>query len=115
MLAYAPLMSDDHSWQGENVSRESRQMLEGRLSVLGSERATTDRVLRRAPFPLTPRERQVLDEIKEGKSNRMVARLLGISERTVKVHLHSIFIKLDAASRTEAVIEGIRSGCISLH
>ncbi|MFJ4620243.1 response regulator transcription factor [Streptomyces sp. NPDC088812] len=54
-------------------------------------------------------------DVKEGNSNRMVARLLGISERTVKVHLHSIFIKRGAASRTEAVIEGIRSGCISLH
>ncbi|MFD4349954.1 response regulator transcription factor [Streptomyces coelicoflavus] len=69
----------------------------------------------RVSASLTPRERQVLDGIKEGNSNRMVARLLGISERTVKVHLHSIFIKLGAASRTEAVIEAIRNGCITLH
>lgn len=69
----------------------------------------------RSASMLTPRERQVLNGIKEGYSNRMVGRALGISERTVKVHLHSIFIKLGAASRTEAVIEGIRSGCISLH
>ncbi|WP_443063714.1 response regulator transcription factor [Streptomyces sp. NBC_00659] len=64
---------------------------------------------------LTPRERQVLNGIKEGYSNRMVGRVLGISECTVKVHLHSIFIKLGATSRTEAVVAGIRSGCISLH
>ncbi|MBC2904431.1 response regulator transcription factor [Streptomyces sp. PSKA01] len=57
----------------------------------------------------------MLDGIKEGYSNRMVGRLLGISERTVKVHLHSIFIKLGANSRTEAVIAGIRNGSISLH
>ncbi len=74
-----------------------------------------DRAMPRTTSSLTPRERQVLDGVKEGNSNRMVARLLGISERTVKVHLHSIFIKLGAASRTEAVVEGIRSGCITLH
>lgn len=78
-------------------------------------RALTPTSEGRVSASLTPRERQVLDGIKEGNSNRMVARLLGISERTVKVHLHSIFIKLGAASRTEAVIEGIRSGCITLH
>ncbi|MFE5888286.1 response regulator transcription factor [Streptomyces sp. NPDC002285] len=69
----------------------------------------------RSASMLTPRECQVLDGIKEGYSNRMVGRVLGISERTVKVHVHSIFIKLGAASRTEAVISGIRNGCISLH
>ncbi|MFG2550171.1 response regulator transcription factor [Streptomyces sp. NPDC048581] len=89
-----------------------------------SEGVSTDRDLRNgesgegvgqtAPV-LTPRERQVLDGIKEGYSNRMVGRVLGISERTVKVHLHSIFIKLGANSRTEAVIAGIRNGSISLH
>ncbi|WP_254395089.1 response regulator transcription factor [Streptomyces sp. AC512_CC834] len=97
------------------MSRASRPTSEGRFSALGSERTVTDLAVPRATSSLTPRERQVLDGIKEGNSNRMVARLLGISERTVKVHLHSIFIKLGAASRTEAVIEGIRSGCITLH
>ncbi|MFF3499729.1 response regulator transcription factor [Streptomyces sp. NPDC003247] len=84
------------------------------MTTLGSEQVSGG-VATRTVSALTPRERQVLNGIKEGNSNRMVARLLGISERTVKVHLHSIFIKLGAASRTEAVIEGIRSGCISLH
>ncbi|WP_329377841.1 response regulator transcription factor [Streptomyces sp. NBC_01351] len=63
---------------------------------------------------LTPRELQVLTGIREGLSNRRVGRTLGISERTVKVHLHSIFIKLGATSRTEAVVRGIRNGCISI-
>ncbi|WP_078911730.1 response regulator transcription factor [Streptomyces sp. NRRL WC-3742] len=68
----------------------------------------------RAASALTPREREVLNGIKEGFSNRMVGRALGISECTVKVHLHSIFIKLGAASRTEAVVQGIRVGYISV-
>jgi DNA-binding NarL/FixJ family response regulator len=85
------------------------------VSTLDPEPVAPARAVARTASMLTPRECQVLNGIKEGNSNRMVARLLGISERTVKVHLHSIFIKLGAASRTEAVIEGIRSGCISLH
>ncbi|MEW2071304.1 LuxR C-terminal-related transcriptional regulator [Streptomyces sp. NPDC007346] len=96
------------------MSRTSRPASEGLAATLDSEQES-DCAQARTVSALTPRERQVLDGVKEGNSNRMVARLLGISERTVKVHLHSIFIKLGAASRTEAVIEGIRSGCISLH
>ncbi|MGW7436600.1 response regulator transcription factor [Streptomyces sp. NPDC054849] len=69
---------------------------------------------RNSPAGLTPRELQVLTGIREGLSNRRVGRTLGISERTVKVHLHSIFIKLGATSRTEAVVRGIRNGCISI-
>lgn len=76
---------------------------------------TSDEEERRNVSMLTPRERQVLNGIKEGHSNRMVGKMLGISERTVKVHVHSIFIKLGAASRTEAVIAGLRGGCIELH
>ncbi|MFD7137812.1 response regulator transcription factor [Streptomyces sp. NPDC059894] len=101
--------------RGKHMSRASRPASEGIGSTLDSEQAAPVHVTARAASALTPRERQVLNGIKEGNSNRMVARLLGISERTVKVHLHSIFIKLGAASRTEAVIEGIRSGCINLH
>lgn len=97
------------------MSRVSHPTSEGLATTPESEQVVADRVAARTVSTLTPRERQVLNGIKEGNSNRMVARLLGISERTVKVHLHSIFIKLGAASRTEAVIEGIRSGCISLH
>lgn len=62
----------------------------------------------------TPREQQVLNRMREGLSNRRVGRSLGISERTVKVHVRSIFLKLGAASRTEAVVQGIRRGCISI-
>jgi|SRR5882757_5166287 len=68
----------------------------------------------RSALLLTPRELQVLSAIGNGLSNRKVGRSLGISECTVKVHLHSIFIKLGAGSRTEAVIQGIRNGYITV-
>jgi two-component system NarL family response regulator/two-component system nitrate/nitrite response regulator NarL len=50
---------------------------------------------------LTPRERQVVAALwKAGNSNKHIARLLGITEGTVKVHLVNIFYKLGVTSRT---------------
>ena len=50
----------------------------------------------------------------EGVGNKAIARHLDISERTVKFHISSIFSKLNASSRTEAVILGARQGLILL-
>jgi DNA-binding NarL/FixJ family response regulator len=64
--------------------------------------------------PLTAREREVLGLVGRGLSNKMIARDLRISEHTVKFHVSSIYAKLGAASRTEAVAVGARLGLISL-
>ncbi len=64
--------------------------------------------------PLTPREVEVLGMLAEGLGNKTVARRLGISEHTVKFHVGSIFGKLNATSRTEAVMLGARQGLIML-
>lgn len=56
----------------------------------------------------TERERHVAQLLAEGLSNRRIARTLGISERTVKNHLHSIFYKLGVGDRTQAVIKLMR-------
>jgi NarL family two-component system response regulator YdfI len=61
---------------------------------------------------LTPREIEVLSMLAEGLGNKTIAWRLGISEHTVKFHLSSIFSKLNASSRTEAVTLGIRQGLI---
>lgn len=63
---------------------------------------------------LTPREIEVLGMIAEGLGNKTIARRLGISEHTVKFHISSIFTKLNAKSRTEAVTLGARQGLIML-
>jgi DNA-binding CsgD family transcriptional regulator len=52
---------------------------------------------------LTPRETQVLDAIADGLTNKAIARRLGISLHTVKFHAESVFRKLGASTRTEAV------------
>jgi DNA-binding NarL/FixJ family response regulator len=64
--------------------------------------------------PLTPREREVLELLAEGLSNKLIARRLQISEHTVKFHVSSIYAKLGASSRTEAVSQGARRGLITL-
>jgi two-component system, NarL family, response regulator YdfI len=63
---------------------------------------------------LTPREIDVLRMLAEGLGNKTIATRLGISEHTVKFHVGSIFVKLGAASRTEAVARGARQGLIML-
>jgi DNA-binding NarL/FixJ family response regulator len=57
-----------------------------------------------APGPrLTPREREVLRLVAEGKSNKELAAVLGITERTAKFHVTAIFNKLGAENRAQAV------------
>ena len=64
--------------------------------------------------PLTERELQVLHLLADGLSNKAIARRLAISDHTVKFHLASIYSKLDARSRAEALAQGIRFGLVHL-
>lgn len=57
-----------------------------------------------AAVPLTEREREVLLLVREGLSNKLIARRLDISERTVKAHLGSIFQRLGVTDRTQAAL-----------
>ena len=66
------------------------------------------------PESLTPREHDVLQRLAEGLPNRAIAEALGISDHTVKFHLASIFGKLGAGTRTEAVRIGLRQGLVTI-
>jgi DNA-binding NarL/FixJ family response regulator len=63
---------------------------------------------------LTARETEVLQHLAQGLANKQIAALLAISEHTVKFHVSSIYAKLGAANRTEAVSIGARRGLILL-
>lgn len=62
-----------------------------------------------AAVPLTPREREVLDWVAAGKTNRDIAAILGASPRTVEKHLERIYEKLGVETRTAAVMRAIKS------
>ena len=59
---------------------------------------------------LSKREHQVLQLLFEGQSNKIIAQNLYIEETTVKLHLRSLFKKLNAKNRTELVIKAIKAG-----
>jgi DNA-binding NarL/FixJ family response regulator len=65
--------------------------------------------------PLTERERQVLEQLALGKTNKEIASELVITERTVKFHVSSILSKLGAGNRTEAVTIAARDGLVTLN
>ncbi|MET0623192.1 MAG: response regulator transcription factor [Pyrinomonadaceae bacterium] len=82
----------------------------------GDAGATDERLLSAgAEFDaLTPREREVLDMLASGLSNKEIAWRMKISEHTVKSHVASIFAKLNVSTRTEAVTQGIRKGLVMM-
>jgi len=63
---------------------------------------------------LSAREREVLDLIVQGKSNREIATDLGISESTVKCHVSVILMRLNVADRTQAVVTALQRGLVHL-
>jgi NarL family two-component system response regulator LiaR len=87
--------------------------------------AITEKVLRRmtlsgraaeqsASTPLSDREHEVLSLAARGDSNKLIARELQVSVRTVHAHMRHIFNKLGVASRTEAVMLGVRQGWLQV-
>ncbi|MFQ5755516.1 MAG: response regulator [Acidiferrobacterales bacterium] len=64
-----------------------------------------------APFDeLTPREHEILCHLSEGRSNKVIARKLGISDGTVKLHVKAILRKLGVHSRVEAAVMAVEQG-----
>lgn len=80
--------------------RAARELLTSRRTAPGEER----------PPQLTGRELEVLRLVRQGLANKQIARRLGISERTVKAHLTSVFQRLDVADRTQAALWAERHG-----
>lgn len=63
---------------------------------------------------LTPREREILERIAGGRSNKEIAALLNLAENTVKNHVHVILEKLGVQDRTQAVTNAIKRGILHI-
>lgn len=98
--------------EAEQVAEGIRAAARGE-SPLDPRAARTILTARSAPDPLaalSAREREVLELLVEGLPNKLIARRLEISEKTVKSHLTSIFRALDVTDRTQAALWAERQG-----
>jgi DNA-binding NarL/FixJ family response regulator len=77
----------------------------GRATSAGLETADAERM---ESCKITPRQRQVLIELQRGKSNKVIAYELGMSESTAKVHIRNLMKKMGATNRTQAAFNGMR-------
>ena len=83
--------------------------LRSRPKINGAHSETDDRLA----VSFTPRERNVLEEMQLGHSNKVIARNLGLSENTVKMHVQHVMRKLGARTRTEAVFIWSRGASVA--
>jgi len=96
----------------EDVAEGIRAAARGE-SPLDPRAARTVLSARSEPDPLaglSQREREVLDALVEGLPNKLIARRLEISEKTVKSHLTRVFRELDVTDRTQAALWAERHG-----
>jgi DNA-binding NarL/FixJ family response regulator len=97
----------------EEVARAIRAAYAGQMhldSTVARLLADSVRRPRRAGQDLTPREHEVLALVADGASNRQIAEILVVSERTARTHVSAILSKLDLVSRTQAALWAVREG-----
>jgi LuxR family maltose regulon positive regulatory protein len=82
------------------------------LDQLRDRVATRKPALARPPDDLTARERSIVEFIARGRSNKEIARELGVAPETIKTHLKRIFQKLSAESRAQAVVRAQSLGML---
>jgi len=93
-----------------NLVQEYRRLAKENLVVYGENGMEVQKPL----HILTKRECQILQLLADGKSNRLVAETLYISEKTVKNHVSNILQKMNVNDRTQAVVSAIRKGWVEV-
>lgn len=86
-----------------------RAAVEAAMAGCSSPAVRTERAQARATRVLTPRQEQIRNLLRQGMSNKMIARVLGISTGTVKNHITEIFRVLNATNRTQAAQRPVES------
>ena len=96
--------------QGDNVvAQEMVGTLARIVGREGRQEAEPRRIV--APFTeLTPRELEILEHVAGGLSNKMIAKVLDITDGTVKLHVKAILRKLGMRSRVEAAVAAVEHG-----
>ena len=99
---------------GEHA-RVAERLLDGRarLTLATVDEAPPSATAGEDPFGLTPRERQVLELLAGGATNREIGAQLFMAEKTASVHVSRILAKLDVRSRTEAAAVAHRHGLVA--
>jgi NarL family two-component system response regulator LiaR len=114
-LAYLPKTAGvDQVVTSVRAAARGESVLEPRIAAR-LVRAVREVAARLRPLDqLSPRELEVLAALARGRSNRQIARILQISEETVKAHVSSILAKLGLADRTQAAIFGLQQRLVPL-
>ena len=97
----------------DDVVAALREIVKGETVVAPNLTQILARVVKGEPSPiddLTPREAEILSLLAEGQSNKVIARNLGISDGTVKLHVKAILRKLNIHSRVEAAVIAVEHG-----
>jgi DNA-binding NarL/FixJ family response regulator len=97
-----------------NESVMARPMVARRVLSQFQDMASLGSNIETVVAVLTQREKQILNYIADGNTNKQIARILNISEQTIKNHVSAILRKLNANDRAHAVVLAIRHGWISL-
>lgn len=100
--------------KAEELIQAIKAAYEGQVQLSPQAAARLMREVRapESPETLTERETEVLRLLAEGHSNKEIAQILTIGEKTVKTHVSSILAKLNVSSRTQAALYAVRIGLV---
>jgi two-component system, NarL family, response regulator LiaR len=94
------------------TAHEGEAVLHPAVAARLMEEFSTEDVRVAAESGLTGREQEVLELIGRGLPNKLIARELGIAEKTVKTHVSAILAKLGVTDRTQAALYAVRNGLV---